>query len=158
MTTKEFINFLAQNETLPLRFEYTKDRLVRKDYHITEIKNVNFDTVDCGGVRNQWQEVHVQLWENSVPEPWHQVNAAKALKIFQSVARVRDTYDEVEIKFEYGNDTFHTALLPVRAVIVQNKQLVVQLDAQKTTCKAKDQLIDVVATKVASCCSPSCCT
>lgn len=89
MTTTEFLNVLEQHENLPLTFEYQKGLYVRMDYHLTEVKNVSFDTVDCGGIRNAWQEVHVQLWENEVPEPSHRVDTSKALKIFQVVDKVR---------------------------------------------------------------------
>ena len=89
MKTLDFINALEANPNLPLAFEYEKGRFVRMDFHLTEFKNVSFDTVDCGGVQNNWQEVHVQLWENEIPEPNHKVDTTKALKIFQDVAKVR---------------------------------------------------------------------
>ena len=154
MTTKEFLSILQSNPNLPLQFEYQQGGFVRMDYHITEIKNVNYDTVDCGGVRNQWQEVHIQLWENKVPEPQHQVTTTKALDIFEVVEKARATFGDVEIKFEYGNAQFHKAVLPVGGVTVHPNQIIVQLGQDQTCCKAKDRAA-TEEEKAAACCAPA---
>jgi len=153
MTTKEFLNILETQPNLPLLFEYQKGAFARIDYHITEIKNVTFDTVDCGGVRNQWQEVHIQLWESELPDPVHRVNTTKALDIFKLVEKIRATYGDVSIKFEYGNKDFHTAILPVGNVQVLNNQILVQLGVDQTSCKAQDRAA-TAEEKAAACCAP----
>jgi len=139
MKTKEFIDTLKKHPDLPLKFEYMQGRFVRSDFHITEIKNVSFDTVDCGGIRNQWDETHVQLWENEMVEAHHKVDSNKALKIFQVVEEVRPTFQETEIKFEYGNNDFHTAVLAVGEIILTEDTLLIKLFETSTTCKAKDR-------------------
>ena len=154
MTTLEFLNVLEQHQDLPLLFEYKKGAFTRMDYHLTEIKNVSFDTVDCGGLQNNWKEVHVQLWENAIPEPNHRVDTTKALKIFQVVQKVRPTLTDVEIKFEYGNESFHTAISPVRAMEVYDNQIIVKLGKEETTCKAQDRAT-TSEEKAAACCSPA---
>jgi len=154
MTTKEFLNILESNSDLPLLFEYKAGAFTRMDYHITEIKNVTFDTVDCGGVRNQWKEVHVQLWENQLPEPNHRVDTKKALDIFNVVEKVRATYGDVPMKFEYGNKAFHTAVLPVGNVTVHANQIIVQLGVDQTSCKAQDRAA-TPEEKAAACCAPA---
>ena len=154
MTTNEFVNILESNANLPLLFEYKTGAFTRMDYHITEIKNVTFDTVDCGGVRNKWQEVHIQLWENQLPEPNHRVNTTKALDIFNVVEKVRATYGDVSIKFEYGNKDFHTAVLPVGNVAIHDNQIIVQLGVDQTSCKAQDRA-NTPEEKAAACCAPA---
>ena len=104
-------------------------------------------------MRNQWQEVHIQLWENEVPEPHHQVTTTKALDIFEVVEKVRATYGEVEMKFEYGNAHFHKAVLPVSAIAVHDTQLIVKLGQDQTCCKAKDRAVSKEE-KDAACCAP----
>lgn len=153
MTTSEFLKLLNNHPELPLFFEYKSGSFARADYHITEIKNVNFDTVDCGGVRNQWQEVHVQIWENVMPEPNHRVDTSKALKIFEVVHKVRETWGDVEMKFEYGNADFHTAVLPVGRVEVHGDKLIVKLGEGQTSCKAQDRAV-TPEEKAVACCSP----
>ena len=154
MTTKEFLTILQNNPNQPLQFEYQQGSFVRMDYHITEIKNVNYDTVDCGGVRNQWQEVHIQLWENEMPEPHHQVTTTKALDIFEVVEKARATYGDVEMKFEYGNSRFHKAVLPVGGITVHQNQIIVQLGQDQTCCKAKDRA-ETEEEKAVACCAPA---
>jgi Family of unknown function (DUF6428) len=154
MKTQEFIQLLEQNPNLPLFFEYEKGAFTRSDYHITEIKNVSFDTVDCGGIQNQWQETHVQLWENESPEPHHSITTTKALQIFNVVNAVRPTFKEVTLKFEYGNPHFHTAILPVIDISVFNDKMIVQLMKDITTCKAKDRAA-TPEEKAGACCAPT---
>lgn len=154
MQTAQFTSTLQENPNKALFFEYQSGLYVRTDCHITEIKNVNFDTVDCGAIRNQWSEVHIQLWENEIPEPNHSVDTVKAMKIFDVVNRVRETYPNAEIKFEYGNATFPTAVLPVHQIKDTGNALIVQLVADQTTCKAKDRAT-TPEEKAAACCGPS---
>jgi hypothetical protein len=153
MKTSEFTTILQQNPEKALFFEYQAGQYVRTDYHITEIKNVNYDTVDCGGIRNQWSEVHVQLWENEIPEPDHAVDSNKALKIFKVVNKVRETYPDKEIKFEYGNSLFPTAVLPIYQIKDTGNALIVKLIPDQTTCKAKVRAT-TPEEKAAACCGP----
>ena len=158
MTTQEFLDILTQNPSLPLYFEYQTGQFVRSDYHITEIKNVTYDTVDCGGVQNTWQETIVQLWENAIPEPQHSVDTTKALKIFEVVEKTRPTFKDTEIRFEYGNASFHTAVLAVDSVDVSDK-IVVRLQGMKTTCKANDRAAEATFQGLELACTPGsgCC-
>ncbi|WP_215223852.1 DUF6428 family protein [Echinicola shivajiensis] len=151
MKTKEFIQHLRENQDIPLLIEYAEGQFVRADFHITEIKNVNFDTVDCGGIRNQWQETHVQIWESELPDPTHRLNSKKALKIFDLVEKVRPTFQETDIKFEYGNEDFHTALMNLGNISVSDGNLHIQLFETSTTCKAKDRA-NSPEEKAAACC------
>ena len=154
MKTKEFLEVLNAYKDLPVYFEYQPGSFVRTDYHLTEIKNVDFDTVDCGGVQNKWQEVHVQLWENEVPEPNHQLTGSKILSIFEVVNNVRTTLEDVEVFFEYQNQNFHKATLPVAAYEVKNDLLILRLGEGFTTCKAKDRATTEEEKAQACCGSP----
>ncbi|MEM9992139.1 MAG: DUF6428 family protein [Bacteroidota bacterium] len=155
MTTQAFIEILQTNPACPLYFEYQKGQFVRMDYHITEIKNVTYDTVDCGGVQNTWEDTIVQLWENAFPEPQHQVDTTKALKIFKVVEKVRPTFKDTELRFEYGNASFHTAILAVDSIKVTDI-VTVHLVATNTTCKANDRAtfhgLEMVCTPGGDCC------
>jgi hypothetical protein len=157
MKTSEFLSILAQNPGMPLHFEYQVGKFTRPDYHITEIKNVTYDTVDCGGAQNNWTEAIVQLWEDEMPDLNHSVNTNKALNIFEVVEKARATFKDVELKFEYGNTSFHTAVMGISAVEVTDR-VVVKLFAENTTCKAKDRASSK-EDKDAACCTPGggCC-
>ncbi|MGY6558779.1 MAG: DUF6428 family protein [Nitritalea sp.] len=154
MQLHEFLQLLGENPNKTLYFEYLPGAFVRSDFHLTEVKNVHFDTVDCGGQRNEWQEVHIQLWENELPEPNHAVNTSKALEILEAVDRVRPILREARIKFEYGNAGFPTAVLPVHALQVEKDHVLFRLIADQTTCKAKDRASSPEE-KAAACCGPA---
>ncbi|GGZ12534.1 hypothetical protein GCM10007049_00280 [Echinicola pacifica] len=151
MKTKEFIDLLNSQSAKVLTFEYASGMEVRADFHITEIKNVDFNTVDCGGLANQWSETHVQLWENDTLEPEHQVNTDKALKIFEAVEKVRPTYKDTELYFEYSNPQFGLTILPVDQVQISDNRVLVVLGQSNTTCKAKDRA-STDEEKAAACC------
>lgn len=151
MTTTEFLAVLETHKDLPLSFEYKKGAFARMDFHLTEVKNVTFDTVDCGGVPNYWQEVHVQIWENEIPEPAHRVDTTKALNIFKAVQKVKPILENTTLKFEYGNDSFHTAILPISDIQVLQNQIIVKLGKDETCCKAKDRAT-TEEEKAAACC------
>lgn len=155
MKTSDFVRLLDENPEYNLYFEYQKGKFVRTDYHITEIKNVSFDTVDCGGLQNQWQETHVQLWETEMPDPNHQVDTSKALKIFRVVDKVRALLQDTEIKFEYGNESFPTAILPVYELVKNGTNLIVHLTPTLTSCKAKDRASSPEEAQAACCGTPA---
>ncbi len=66
MKVKEFVKVLEQHKGKELLFSYDQDQFVGANYHLTEVKNVQFDTTDCGGKTNFWEETHFQLWESMV--------------------------------------------------------------------------------------------
>ncbi|MGB1041491.1 MAG: DUF6428 family protein [Flavobacteriales bacterium] len=151
MKTSEFLTVLEQNPNKKLQFEYHKGQFAREDFHITEIKNVTYDTVDCGGIRNEWSETIVQLWENQKPDG-NYVDTSRALHIADSVEKVRPTFKDTEIKFEYGNSLFHTAILNVEHIEI-GEEVTVKLFPESTTCKAQDRA-GTDAEKAEACCAP----
>lgn len=154
MKTSEFISLLEQNPNKALFFEYRPGAFVRPDYHITEIKNVSFDTVDCGGIQNKWEETHIQLWENEIPESQNKVDSTKALKIIKVVDKVRPTFQDTEVKFEYGNASFAASILPIHNVIVSDTNMIVKLVPDQTSCKAKGRATSPEEAAAACCGTP----
>ncbi|HID91615.1 TPA: hypothetical protein EYP45_00635 [Candidatus Peregrinibacteria bacterium] len=151
MKTKEFIKILEENKGKLLQFEYSKGQFTRADFHLTEIKNVTYDTVDCGGLQNKWEETIVQIWENEVPDG-NLVDTTKALEIFERVDKVRPIFKETEIKFEYSNSIFHTSVMPVSEVVIGDR-ITVKLFIENTTCKAQDRAV-TDEEKANACCPP----
>lgn len=64
MKTSEFLKLLKDNENKGLVFEYKPGVLVGANYHITEVKNITIDSVDCGAGTDFWKETIIQLWES----------------------------------------------------------------------------------------------
>ena len=165
MNTSELLSLLKQHQEKSLLFEYTDGKLVGANYHITEVKNIIVDAVDCGARTDFWKETIVQLWESPKEKDKREyMTAYKALSILNKVDRMKPMVRDAEIKFEYSNADFHTAQLFVNDFSLNQKELVIHLAVQKTDCKAKDAC-GVQETKVtaeqeaAACCSPEsgCC-
>ena len=139
MKTNELFDLLAQHTGKSLLFEYSPGRLVQANYHITEVKHMQIDSVDCGARTDAWKETIIQLWES--PEELGKteyMTVYKAMSILKRVGRMKPFEMDSEVKFEYGNDLFHTAQLFVNDYEINQKQLLLKLSVQPTDCKAKD--------------------
>lgn len=137
MDTQTFLNTLRNNLNKELLFEYAPDKFVSANYHITEIKNLQIDSVDCGGKSNAWKETIVQLWENPLELGKRSaMTSTKALEIFDRVNTIKPLWLNTSVKFEYGNNSFHTANLVVQSIAANEKSIVVKLQADSTQCKA----------------------
>ena len=163
MKTIEFFNLLKQYSSHNLRFEYQPGKYVDHGYHITEVKHINIDAVNCGAGTESWNETLVQLWESPEDKEKDNLTAYKALSILNKVGRIKPYDLEAEIKFEYGNDRFHISQLFVNDYIISGQELIITLALDRTDCKAKEacgvELTEAAAEQNSACCTPdgSCC-
>ena len=140
MKTKEFLNILQSHPNKSLLFEYTPGQLVGANYHITEVKHLKIDSVDCGARTDAWNETIVQLWESpSEIGKTEYMSAFKALGILNKVGKMKPYDLNSEIKIEYSNPLFHTAQLFINDLEIYGDNLVAKLAVEQTDCKAKDE-------------------
>lgn len=139
MKTQELFSVLEQYQDKILLFEYTAHKFVGANYHITEVKHIKVDSVDCGAQTDSWNETIIQLWESPLEKnKTEYMSVSKALNILKMVGK-KKSYDlDSEVKFEYSNASFHTAQLFVNDFNIENDTLTVQLGIEKTDCKAKE--------------------
>lgn len=165
MKTQELFEVLEGNQDKSLLFEYAPNLLVGANYHITEVKHITVDSVDCGSQTDAWKETIVQLWESpSELGKTEYMTVYKALAILKKVGKMKPYELGAEVKFEYSNATFHTAQLFVNDFDIRGNNLIVKLGIEKTDCKAKE-ICGVPEEKEATiendepCCSPdgNCC-
>ena len=64
MTTQEFFDILKKHTDKSLLFQYMPGQLVVANYHITEIKHITVDSVDCGAIEDSWKQTLIQLLES----------------------------------------------------------------------------------------------
>lgn len=163
MKTSELFDILKQYQGKSLLFEYKPDAIVPANYHITEVKHVNIDSVDCGANSDSWNETVVQLWESpSEIGKTEFMTVYKALSILNKVGRMKPYDMDSELKIEYSNDNFHTAQLFVDDYEISDRYLKLKLAVSKTDCKAKETCgvaETVEVTSEEACCSPEsgCC-
>ncbi len=162
MNTKEFLLLLKENPNKSLIFEYKEGHYVGANYHITEVKNVTIESVDCGARTDHWKETVIQLWESPAEKDKREyMSTFKALGILNKVDKMKPMEKDVEVKFEYSNPDFHTAQLFVNDYGLSEDRLVVKLGVEKTDCKAKEVCGAPVLKEAVSeeCCAPGsgCC-
>ncbi|MCH7524575.1 MAG: hypothetical protein IIC74_06090 [Bacteroidetes bacterium] len=138
MRTQELFKVLEDHQDKFLLFEYEPNSLVGANYHITEVKHISIDSVDCGARTDAWKETIIQLWESpSEIGKTEYMSAYKALGILDKVGKMKPYELDAEVKFEYSNTTFHTAQLFVNDFEIQGNNLIIKLGIEKTDCKAK---------------------
>jgi len=158
MKTNEFISALRAAPSNQLIFADRDGHAVPSGYHLTELKAASFETVDCGGQTNRWQETIVQLWVPSHADNEY-MTAAKFLRIFDKVRGMIPLDLDAEIRVEYGDDNFFPSTYHIRSVTHEQSTTRVLLEPPRTTCKARDRRI-AGQQVTASCCFPatrSCC-
>jgi hypothetical protein len=156
MKTQEFLKLLKENNQKSLIFEYQENKFAGTNYHLTEVKNVTFETIDCGGKVNDWKETHIQLWESpSEVGKEYYITTDKALAIFDRVNAIRPIRLETEAKIEFGNDEFHTSILSIDSIVSDEHKVKVKLFTDKTQCKAQE-LCGVLVEETSEATSESC--
>lgn len=138
MKTNEFVSSLRAALQNRLLFIDLDGHTIPAGYHLTELKAVSYDTVDCGGEVNQWNETVVQLW---VPENADDdyMTSAKFLKIFDKARGMISLKLDAEIRVEYGDENFFPSTYHVRSVTRHQETTQVLLQPPVTTCKARDR-------------------
>jgi hypothetical protein len=162
MKTKVFFQLLKEHQSKSLVFEYAPNLLVGANYHITEVKHIKVESVDCGANMDTWNETIIQLWESpSKLGKTEFMSVYKALAILNKVGKMKAFDFDAEIKFEYSNSNFHTAQMFVSDFEFINNQLKIKLAINKTDCKAKEEcgISEKDSDAVESCCKPEggCC-
>ena len=163
MKANELLNVLQSHPDKSLLFEYRPNEFVRTNYHITEVKHTRIDSVDCGARTDAWNETIIQLWESPVEIGKRDyMTVYKALSILKKVGTMKPFDLSSEVKFEYSNESFHTAQLFVNDYEIRDNNLIVKLGIEKTDCKAKTTCgveEEVLVEAAEECCTPEggCC-
>ncbi len=142
MLVQDFLDAVQEHEGLPLLFELSGGRVIQGGYHVSEIKNATYDTIDCGNSLHTWKEVIVQIW---VPEEATETDAwmpsSKFMKIWDVVDSRLALYRDAEIKIEYGDDAHLTSNYDIHGFDVTEDGLMVQMAPPRTMCKPREILV-----------------
>jgi len=153
MTTKAFLALLEKNPQKELIFEYEANQFIPV-YHITEVKNVYFESIDCGGNAHEESQTITQLWisPKDVLEK-KCMTAEKALKIYNIVDGIKPMKRDTPIFFEYGYKDLRTANYSVEEVLETADQLIIKMFVPKTACKPALQVMEK-GKEALNCCAP----
>jgi len=153
---RTFKETLLQNPDLDLQFQYAADKWVDASYHITEIKQAPITSVDCGGVKNNWTEVIVQLWEPENQQQLRAMKVGKALSIIDIVEKVLTLDGDATVKIEFGNSDFDTRQMLPNGITIDGDNLLVDLRPDAVQCKAIDRGGSCGTTDTGEeCCAPA---
>ncbi|MFC5047487.1 DUF6428 family protein [Aquimarina hainanensis] len=139
MNTSEFISILTEHPHSQLIFEYTPGQFVGTNYHITEVKHISIESVDCGAGTSSWKETVIQLWESPKEIGKKEyMKTQKAIEILAKVGQIKPYQMDAPLKIEYGNNTFHTSQLHIESYESTKEDLIIKLSLDQTDCKAKE--------------------
>ena len=137
MNTQTFLDELkALNPDLSLIFRYGEET-VSPGYHVTEIMNTLYESVDCGGQANTWRETVVQLQGPRADDAPAFMTVGKFLSIYGRVTQSLAVQNEAELKLEYGDPATPALRYHVTAVEPRNDAVTVNLTPPGVTCKAR---------------------
>ena len=137
--THALIEGLRAQTQLPLEFWLNGQPLVGPGYHVTEVKAVSIEAMDCGGKAATWRETVIQLMDGSATDAAGGfMSNRKFLAIYDRVTGKIPVRDEAEVRFEYGNTATPALQYHVAGMDVQPERLIVHLRTPSVQCKAGD--------------------
>lgn len=145
MTLQDFMTLLAANPQKEVFFEYEAGKTVPIQYHVTEVKNISIESMDCGGNPHSDKQVWVQLWATDEEQKDQALSGQKIASIIQKVHEELPLFQDKTVYFEYGNQETRTSVYQVQKVEDEEKKLTVKLFAEPTQCKPRSE------------CGPNCC-
>lgn len=151
MKTSAFLCLLRAHADLPLVFRAGGD-FVPAGFHVTEVKRVAYDTMDCGAAVHHWNETQVEIWApplvGALPGRTG-MTAGKFLGILDRTAEARPFDGDTEVRFHTVLGRHPAALYDVDTVAPSAGRLWIELTADRTRCKAAERK---VGTLVGGCC------
>lgn len=147
MNTQEFLSLLQAQPGKPLVFEYAEGQRVGPGYHVTEVMNVTYESMDCGGNSHFWRETVVQLQGPGAKDRPEFMSTDKFLGIYQQVVAAVPVRPDSEIRFQYGDAEIPAIHYHVGSVS-QDGAIVVRLSPPGVACKP-------ALAKASGCCTPA---
>ena len=132
MKTRDFLVRLTPHGDRALIFDLG-ERRVETGYHVTEIKAVSTQSMDCGGQGDTWAETVIQLWTPG--NSGNYMRVSKFLNIYRRVASQVPVVEEAEVRLEYGEVGAPAISYFVRDVRLEGEEVVVRLEPPFVACK-----------------------
>lgn len=132
------------------------DREVQSGYHVTEVKAGSFQTLDCGGNPDAWQETILQVEDiPSAGKP--QMTAGKFSAILSQVDKKVRLNHDARLTIEMGRPGEPMRVFDVADITIEGNRAVLTLGVRAAICKPRHRAAQAVA-----CCAPaemasSCC-
>lgn len=137
VTTLNLHAELSSGPQRPIEFWVDGRLLVGAGYHVTEVKAVTVEAMDCGGRAATWRETVIQLMDGNAEEARTGfMTNRKFLAVYDRVTSRIPVRDEAEVRFEYGNDRAPALQYHVSRIEAQPGRVIVHLRTPGVQCKA----------------------
>jgi hypothetical protein len=141
MNTSSFLAALRDQASLPLVFRAGRN-VVSPGYHLTEVKRVAYETMDCGAMVHQWAESQFEIWVPAAtkagPGRGHMA-AEKFLRIIDRVEAELPLNGDAIARIHASFNGEPAALYAIEAISAREGQLWVELSPDRTRCKAAER-------------------
>lgn len=141
MKTSTFITTLRQHSSLPLVFR-AQGETISPGYHLTEVKRVSYETMDCGSMAHEWAETQIEVWVPPLPgiaSSRGHMSADKFLRIIDRVEAKLPLQGEALARIHAAFDGQPAALYDIDSVTARDGTLFVELSPDRTRCKAAER-------------------
>lgn len=139
MNWTELLTEIKNHPEHTIAFRWTEDYVIRNGYHLTEIKMVAVNSVDCGGTMNAWREIVLQLWIPDDMQAQEVLTAKKFLQITSTVEALMPLDGHLPVKIEFGNTEHETRQVAIASVTTNERELLFTTAPELPQCKALDR-------------------
>lgn len=139
MNWKELLTVIKNHPGHTLAFQWVEDYVIRNGYHLTEIKMLTINSVDCGGKMNVWREIVLQLWMPDDMQAQGVMTAKKFLQITSTVEALIPLDGHLPVKIEFGNTEHITRHAAITAIKISERELLFTTVPELPQCKALDR-------------------
>lgn len=151
MKTSAFLAALRASPSLPVVFRAAAGT-ISSHYHLTEVKRVAYETMDCGAMTHRWAETQFELWVpplvGALPGRDH-LPAGKFLAIIDRVEKELPLDGTTDARIFVALGDQGAALYDISSVAASEGRLVVALTPDRARCKAAERR---VASLTGGCC------
>lgn len=141
MKTSAFLATLRTNPGLPVVFR-TGAHAVSPHYHLTEVKRVSYETMDCGAMTHRWAETQFELWVpplvGGLPGRDH-MPAGKFIAIIDRFEKELPLAGDTEARIHVSLGDHPAALYAIASLHEYEGRLWVELTPDRTRCKAAER-------------------
>lgn len=138
MKTSAFLGTLRSHSSLPLVFRFDQ-QTVSPGFHLTEVKRVAYETMDCGAMTHRWSESQFELWspaqEDADSSRGHMV-ADKFVRIVNRVEAELPLSGDSAARIFASFDGGPASLFEIETDHPRDGKLWVELVPDRTRCKA----------------------
>ena len=141
MNTSSFLNALRTHPSLALVLRSGAETVL-PGFHLTEVKRVSYETVDCGAMPHRWFESQFEISASAARGTAPHTEYMPAGKFLRIVERVEaqlplEAESTARVFVALGNDP--AALFDIASISASDGRLWVELLPDRTRCKAAER-------------------